>query len=282
VLIEPRRSRLAGHFGALRSASRVFAGRAGPTDGAEMFRADLRHARVMRFLPVLSPEQCNPMVEAARSLVSGTAASRRHAREILNNFYSCVTPQTLAEWTGVDLENKALALAHPRDVPMPWIDRSLEENASLARQVARRELERGRVADPDVEARTFWNVIGPLSAVQIEFELARLESLTHSMRRSGFRQPRGVKDIVVVRRFVDESDRTWWSVAAGNHRVAVAAALGFTSLPFQVLQTIRRGDAGSLPGVKRGYFSEDEAKAFFDLVSGQRRLPRSSMWSLSP
>lgn len=241
--------------------------------------ADLRSTRIMRFRPVIAHDRCNPMVEAARRLLLGDSRSRTAAREVLADYYRRIVPRSLLEWTGIPVANEQVARSAARDVPMPWIDRSLEEHASMARRVAYRELARGDIAEATIRAEVFWNVIGPLDDDEIEFELERIASLTESMKKSGYQRPRTRDQDILAWHFVDGSVGQWWSIAAGNHRVAVAAAVGLTALPIRVLGTVERDATESLPGVLRGYFTPDEARDLFDLVSGRRSLPEASSWT---
>ena len=112
---------------------------------------------------------------------------------------------------------------------------------------------------------------GPFSNVLGNFEYMRLQKLINSIGVNGFQRndtPDGdIKGVVLVNSDLE----TKILLNGGQHRAAVAAAMGFDNIPVRLFPTIsstliRRDDVDFWPYVKSGLFSRNQALTVFDRI----------------
>lgn len=222
----------------------------------------LDRARAMRVMPLVADK--NPFVAAAEALIADVPDVAL-ARAILRSYYEANCPRNFTEWIGPLLVDAPVGQRPPFQVPFPWFDHTIEEQDRASQHNADKE---SRAAGRPLTVAEFWPPIGPMSGAGIDVEVRRLLALADSVRANGFR-PNGLNDRPVsARLLVGEDSRDWcWQVKRGNHRTTVAAALGITQLPVEVLApVVRRSEATSWPGVSRHYYSAEQAIAVFDTV----------------
>lgn len=105
---------------------------------------------------------------------------------------------------------------------------------------------------------------GPWSAAKIAIEHARIDALVASIGARGF-----VTDEWPTGRILLDGDDWAINPHAGQHRAAVAEAMGLRTIPmvFEAgIPPVRRSEGRHWPAVRAGLFRIDEAMAVFDGV----------------
>jgi hypothetical protein len=243
----------------------------------QTLHAPISAARGMWFLP-LTPET-HPFVTCANALLHG--ASRDGAADVLRSYRRLVPQSTFAEWTGIGDPRSPLAIAPRHCIPLPWRDRTMAEQRAIVRRQERQDARECGV--PRGAVRSWLRATaGPQRCEDhgVGTDVERLSRLIGSICRHGFRDTEG-DEIGAWLLVDDEGGRPpAWQVEGGQHRVAVAAALGIEDVPVRVRGVIRRDDAPDWPGVGRHYFSVDEASEVFDLALGGGPLPSLTPWQV--
>ena len=110
-----------------------------------------------------------------------------------------------------------------------------------------------------------WPGYGPQSLKACAKHAKRLLKLYRSLNRNGFRsnrRPDGVPEGVVLR---DSCNNIRWITSGGNHRVTVAACLGFESVPIRVMSIVDVRDLADWPGVLTNLFTPSQARKVFEI-----------------
>jgi hypothetical protein len=228
----------------------------------------------------LHREGPHPFVRAAAAMLhldhpdGQTEAMRR----LLSAYYARVQPATFAEWMGLSARGSALDRIPAWAAPFPWETRGVESTRRDRAKAARAESLRGGVELP---ISAGWQFVGPAVPEKIDLEVRRLQSLTNSLQRSGFRRSdarQGDVTAVVLWR-ADARDDAWrWIVHDGHHRAAVASALGLDAIPVRVVRVVRRDEATLWPGVVSGLYPLDSALEVFDGQFSERPSPIAEPW----
>lgn len=190
----------------------------------------------------------------------------------LYRFYDRWRPQNAAETLGLDPEGASPVL---RGLPpyagfLPWYPQHPHRFIGVRVTTLRQENQAyGKDLSP--EHGTVLN--GPLSVEKGRLELDRLREITKSIRHRGYLHPTSAQGHIMGHLMI--CDSTWKVlVRNGNHRTSVLAALGWSKVPIVITSSLgspRRAEAGSWPNVRRGIFTEGEAKAVFDRVFDGRQ-----------
>lgn len=232
-------------------------------DGPVLLRAPVSLGRTMRTRALTSGQ--HPHVRAAR-MIWEHPDQPGHARAILEDYYRTNAPDRFGSWLDIEVPGSRIADLDPRLVPFPWFDRSVDEQAAFSSRVLAAE---GRRHGVDLSSSEYWPPLGPMSAAGIDLEVERLTRIVTSVRRSGYRDVHGRSGAVSAWVLVDEDRGTWhWQVKSGNHRAAVATAIGSEVLLVRPRAFIVvRQDAATWPGVATGLYQLDEALHVFDRVT---------------
>jgi hypothetical protein len=222
---------------------------------------DLHLGRGLRVLPLSA--YCHPFVRALKEAL-GSHDREQTIRKELSHYYEHVKPTSAAEWLGLS-ENQSPVLfnSKPWALSMPW-DKITPEEWRIAReQFAANE---NKSWGNKISIDCGWHFWGPVQDAKLEIEAERLGHLLSSIETKGLAR-HDQHDGDVRATILRKADGTWrWQVTGGEHRAAVMAALGYSSIPARVLQIVDRNDVDIWPGVLSGVFSKDAALASFDLI----------------
>lgn len=222
---------------------------------------DFNLGRGLRIFP-FSKER-HPFVHALKKALK--ADDRKHTiyRE-LKGYYDAVQPRSAACWLNLaPSDSTVLFQAKPWALSMPWDQRSLDDWQTAREQFA---IEENLHLGHNISIENGWHFWGPVHPIKLQVETDRLSTLLSSIETKGLtRHDYHDGDIRAV--VLRKRDGSWrWQVAGGEHRAAVMAALGHSSVPARVLQVINRDDAAIWPGVVAGTFSHEAALKAFDLI----------------
>lgn len=197
----------------------------------------------------------------------------------LESYYQQCQPSSATEVLDIPREEApGFAALHPHAYVMPW---SSSSPKVLQQQRARWMEEHATRNGYRLDMSDGYIHYGPVSVGKGELELERLRTLYHSVSRQGFRRS-DEHDGDIVGRFLLEVGGDWcFLIRSGQHRIAVAAALGIASVPVRVVdRPIKREEVEYWPQVVAERISSKGALAVFDRVM-RGDPPRSCQFSLS-
>lgn len=170
----------------------------------------------------------------------------RIGREELDRFYDGYQPATLAERYALD---PAPGLDGPPLGDVPWLQREAF----------------GDPRTPALHREEMRKYCGPATGDLIEREWGRLSAVYESVKEHGYRPDRHEGHIRGY--FLRDGDRQVFLVAAGQHRAATLAALGWERLPvaFQpgFPRVVRSSEVHAFPLVRTGRMPAEAALAVF-------------------
>ncbi len=153
---------------------------------------------------------------------------------------------------------------------MPWQAQAPTEIVEMRREWMEEQARRQGLA---LQARDGFNHFGPASAKKLQLEVDRLVRLQRSIAARGLTRHAG-RDGDITGWLLIQEDGTWCvQVISGQHRTAVAAALGHSTLPVRFSHApIKREEVAYWPQVSSGRMTPNAALAIFDRVM-QGRCP---------
>lgn len=200
-----------------------------------------------------SPNSVHPFMVAVTAGFTNSEP-KKIIKQILQKYYSTVTPTSLAEFVGLP-KDSALSLIEPWCQVHPWVDQSFSERKKIKSNG--KYIRNGYWYG--------WNRSGPTSEEMIDNEVSRIYEVMRSIQKNGFkadiRKPDGVTRVVILWR--SESDWRWF-VLHGDHRTAVAAAMGYKMIPIRIEQFVDEQDVEFWPNVINGTYTIEEARQYFD------------------
>ena len=220
----------------------------------------------------LTPWSAHPFICAIRRAKS-TDTPDLALQATLSTYYSEVCPRSASEI--LDL-SPGVAPELDKNPPwarvFPWDSASVSKRRQTIKEAAKIDTkEYGKSLDIDHG----WKAIGPASKQLINVEYRRLKRLWISMQNDGYKrnnEPGG--DIRATVLMSDERPWTWHVDWGGQHRAAVAAALGIETVPVRIWRVVRLSDIDIWPNVERGLFSENHARRLFRLITSEDEFPR--------
>lgn len=222
----------------------------------------------------LSADGPHPFVRAVtagrKAAARGDALSVKAITTHLQGFYDTVQPRTLGERFALAPDDCAaeLASAPPNVELLPWHSWSLSTRMAERVEKARG----GRWPGWRNQPVAGWSSGGPASVERIHRETERLHRLGRSILASGYRRDDGPDGDVVAVALLREGD--WrWQVRSGQHRAAVAAAVGIDPLPVRIVALIDRRDVSVWPQVASGVYTVEGALRMFDRVFDAAATP---------
>lgn len=211
----------------------------------------------------------------ARALGEDSAEDRRlSVQATLSTYYEHVCPTAAIDT--VDLaETDAPGL---RGVPafshlLPWSAQDVSEiTRGRAKSIRLEGIQNGVLSSIEQGVTSF----GPVDEAKLTLEVERLCGLIDSVRSRGFlpHQSESPMKVAALRR--DGVNR--WMIESGQHRFAMAAALGVAAVPAMVLRVIRREDAPYWPQVVNGTFTRKGAEKVFDRMFEGRPATVCNDW----
>lgn len=241
--------------------------------GRAVIEMQLSDARAFHVLGLKYDPVSHPFVRASIAGLSATEGDvERCIFKNLADYYTGFGPCTAAEVAGLDtLDAPGLAAVHASGWILPWSARS------VAQTIVGRETALQQVAFEHGQKLTMSDgltAFGPVSERKLALETSRLAKLIASVKVKGF-QPYSQKSPLKVTGL--RSAKTYrWLVEEGQHRLAVAAALGITDVPTMVVEVVRREDAAFWPQVVNGVFKPEGAVTLFDRIWDGK--PPSGLW----
>jgi hypothetical protein len=194
----------------------------------------------------------------------------RYAGSPLEEYYRRFQPVTAAEAIGLSPE-RAPGLADRPNAAyvMPWSDSDPLERLKKVQKWAIKE---ARQYGVNLDHHHGYSAFGPVSLEKGELEIMRLRNLCQSMLRSGYLRDDSANGDVGGRLLVGQDDEIWCiNIDGGQHRVAVAAALGMTRIPMRIsLVPIKSEEVESWQQVRNGVFTTDGALELFDRIMDGR------------
>ncbi len=189
-------------------------------------------------------------------------------------YYAKVQPVSALEVLDLEpADAPGLVGAAPTDYVMPWAHVTPEEIRISRQRVAVFEgLQNGFSVDPSDGMTTF----GPVKPAKLSMEALRIKRLAQSVKTKGFLGLGGREPLQVCALRRDRECR--WLVQHGQHRFAMAAALGIEKVPAQVTQVIRREDAAFWPNVVNGSYTAAGAEKLFDRFFAGTPAQAAATW----
>lgn len=207
-----------------------------------------------------------PFVKAAKAAIA-YGPEREGALnviiDVLEVYYSLVCPANAAAWLGLDGPNAPFALTTtpPWGAVPPWRARSIDSYQKAHEDAALKENEKaGRIAGIEEG----WFLCGPANEDKIKIEAERILFVLLRMLEYGYQRSDDSDGDVRSTALVDEAGNWRWIITSGNHRAAVAAALGLPRIPIRVNLVISRSDVRYWRHVADGLVTVEQALEVFD------------------
>lgn len=244
--------------------------------GYVIFDIPIADARAFRCLSLPLRSSTHPFVKALKlaGLEVSEEAVRQTIATTLGHYYRIVCPASAADALGLsDVDAPGMADLPAPKFMLPWTPQSPDEEQERNRRSAVFEgLQYGVRARNDGGITEF----GPVSPEKIALEVERLTRLLVSVSSAGFRLFDRRHPLVVAALHSTECYK--WLIISGQHRFAMAAASGLTSLPAVVTEVIRREDAAYWPKVVEGVFTVEGALKVFDRIFDGIPAPVCEGW----
>jgi hypothetical protein len=181
----------------------------------------------------------------------------------LEAYYQDFQPITAAEVLGVSgKEAGSFAVLAPLAYLFPWQERDPD-----AQVIHRKKYLRAEALDygVDLSSDEGFTHFGPSSRRKGQLELTRLKRVHESMSHRGY--VRSDKSDITCWLLTDAHGAWCAMVRGGQHRIAVAAALGYSSVPCRIQsRPVKREEVDYWPQVVAGRISRTGALAVFDRV----------------
>lgn len=146
----------------------------------------------------------------------------------------------------------------------PWVKGSIAKNAKNYVEFFKSEAFGGEVLS-DLE----FNDALPIEAL-VRSHCLRLYLLYRSLRQHGYTPQRRpyLSGHGNIGGYILMNDSGQWCcmISGGQHRIAVAAALGIDPIPINLFGIIRRKEANNWAQVRNGAFTVEEAQEIFDVI----------------
>ncbi len=214
----------------------------------------------------LVPDGAHPFIRTVRAMDDGL---HDYAASPLCAYYATWHPDTAAAALGIPA-----GLAHPDllgspfAATFPWEFRSPPEARAFWTDVCARDYRQHGFSLGPADG---WKAWGPVTADAGRAEFARLYRAYRSIRTHGYRR-HAADDGDIQGIILRHGDETRILLGAGQHRAAVLAALGETSLPLRLTTAcVNREDVARWPNVRRGIFTVPLALRIFDRVFAGRQ-----------
>jgi hypothetical protein len=213
----------------------------------------------------LSSESLDPAIFAIRTSLDFGLSGKDLYENVLSTLKehkSLTGCKNAAEKLGIDTEATLLSEYPAWAAVNPWDSQNMKENfIQFPHAVKRNRSANGlsiETNDPEEIMRIDQDLSLPSHAMQYS-------TLTEKIKKNGLRY--GDRYGYVTAEILVKNDKVRWKPGGeGNHRAAVAAALGYESIPVLVTKVIHAGDIKFWPNVLNGSFSESSAKIIFENI----------------
>lgn len=211
----------------------------------------------------LRADGSNPFVCAIRNAIR-SRNGREAIRRTLAHYYRAVRPKSAAQWLGITADDAPEMASEPVWARLlPWEDDTVSDRKRNIRQKVRSEnRRRGEV----LSIHDGWKLCGPVSEAFLRIQSGRLYELYRSIARRGLVRHDEVDGDIRAVALIDGDRWRWLQCGGGFHRAAVAAALGYRSMPVRIWRVVYRRQVELWPQVARGEFTREGALAVFDRI----------------
>lgn len=244
--------------------------------GRAIFDIPVEDARAFHSLALPLRPQEHPFVRAIDRALrdENPEEPRQSLQSVLADYYGTVRPSSASEAVGLgDKDAPGLRGIPPPGYLLPWWDKTIEETIQgRSRAMRLVGLENGVTTSVEEGLTAF----GPVKEGKLALEVDRLHKLLQLVKSSGFvpfRQESPMK-VSALRR----NGAYKWLIEQGQHRFAMAAALGVRTVPAMVSNVVRREDAPHWPQVVSGVFTEAGALSVFDRIFDAVPAPACNAW----
>lgn len=185
---------------------------------------------------------------------------------VLDSYFRAVNPNSFAEWFGLSVGLPGAETLPAWAGPYPWSPFTPEQ---VHRWLAEVTLKENETYGESLAADHGIVFFGPTDQRKVAIEAHRLMKLLRSIVANGYARsddPGGdTEGVVLVNDSAADSERRWMCTR-GQHRAAVATAVGIDSIPIRVRVVVRRSEVESWPAVLDGTFVADDALRVFDRI----------------
>ena len=227
------------------------------------FQCPIRHTCNQNGLSY-SPRGWHPFVATLHEYAAGEITG--YEGSILEEFYERYQPAHAAAAIAGFARAPEVYTRYPAHIYRlaPWKSRTPEEEDRVVRGWSEGDStehggpERGWTLDADG-----YPYHGPVSLRRGQLEYERLVRTWESLRTVGYDRSMGHACFVMLRR---GDERRFLGRGDGSHRTAAMSALGHARIPAVFLEShmVDIDMAASWPQVKRGIWTEEEARAYFN------------------
>jgi hypothetical protein len=243
--------------------------------GFGVFNVRMRDVRGFFGLALMT-RQMHPFFWAmSRALDEEDEEVRRQIVETtLADYYAAVQPSSALDVMDLEAVDAPGLVGVPAiSFIMPWSPRGVAEmTEGRARSVRFEGIQNGRISTLADGLTAF----GPVTPAKLELEVHRICVLLSSVRRRGFSPAFFEAPLKVTG--LRRGDIYRWSTESGQHRFAMAGAVGLDTVPARVLGVVRREDARYWPQVVNGTFSIAGAEQVFDRIFDARPARVCASW----
>ena len=186
-----------------------------------------------------------------------------YSGSVLEAYYQQCQPSTASDVLGVHSDDAPGFSTLPAFAyVVPWEGTDPEEMITKRRSWMAAD---ARQFDQQLTLHDGFAAFGPVTPAKGSLEVERLNVLYESIAARGFKRHDSSDGDVEGRLLTDGSGRWAVKIGRGQHRVAVAAALGMTSVPVRVTSLpVKREEARYWPQVVDGRISPGGAQSVFD------------------
>jgi hypothetical protein len=231
---------------------------------------DLARGRTNRWFE-LSDKSLDPAIFAIKSALSKGLKGDALYKDIFSVLQEFVSTQNFEENASNFLDIEPNSSENLKDYPWwaevkPWDNRTLDNMLKYsAYDVKRNRAKNGmHILSDDPYEIMKDNFENSLSSHSMQYA-----KLTEQIKNNGFKYG-GDYGHINAEIFIANNMMRWKPGGEGNHRVAVATALGFKSIPVLVTKIIRLDELEYWPNVLNGSFNKDQAtKIFYDIFDAK-------------
>lgn len=181
---------------------------------------------------------------------------------ILNNYYSFVSPHSAGELAGVSRRSKLFK--YPSwGLVMPWDIYSPEEQMIRVKKFV---LTENYFFDRGTSIANGWAWVGPADEKKCQIETRRLYNLLKSISKDGYKRHDGFDGDIRAILLINDDDEWVWQSTGGQHRAAVLSGIGYESIPIRIHHIIRRQDFAYWPNVVNKIYDSNDAITVFDNI----------------
>lgn len=202
----------------------------------------------------------HPFIEAYRD-ISAHPRNIRFKGSFLEKYYKTWVPDSSSDAiAGFENAPELLKSIASFTFHAPWMEIRPEERQMMMERII---LDENRVAGvPELSAKEGYGLHGPVSEKKGEIELKRLVNVYNSIVTDGYDRKNRDGDITAI--CIEYNREYRFCVMHGQHRTAAVAALGFETIPINIIKTVHYSEICHWPQVYRGVWSIQQAQRYIE------------------